>query len=265
MTLRKESIRAAFAEAAATYDGSSSLQQEVCAELARFVRGACAPPAAPGLILDAGCGTGRLGRALEDEYNACRVVSCDFAQPMLIEARLKDCEAALVGGDMDSLPFAEETFDIVASNLAFQWTAGGGASFKEAARVLKPGGLLAFTTLGTDTLRELRESCAEAGISASPVPFIGMDALPILLDRAGLETVAMDRRPITREYPDMRGLIKTLRLIGAAPRIEGAGLSLATGTLLRKAGQVYLKRYPAQGNGVAATYDVIFCGARKGI
>ena len=61
-------------------------------------------------------------------------------------------------GDAEHLPLASQSVDLVFSSLAIQWCARPHLLFAELARVLRPGGRCLFTSLGPDTLRELRTS-----------------------------------------------------------------------------------------------------------
>ena len=58
--------------------------------------------------------------------------------------------------------------DLVVSNLALHWTSAPEAALAQAQRVLRRGGLLMFSTLGPDTLRELAQASADARALAGP-------------------------------------------------------------------------------------------------
>ena len=64
--------------------------------------------------------------------------------------------------DAEKLPYRSESFDLVLSNLAYQWVPDRGQAFREVYRVLKPGGRFFFSTLGHGTLAELHASFCEA-------------------------------------------------------------------------------------------------------
>lgn len=275
----KHAVRAAFSSASGTYDASSPLQKEVGSALISFILEHCndaihvesltrpdiiAPAARqPSLILDAGCGTGRLSAALKKEYPDATIIGCDFALPMLIEAHRSDAKKSLVGADVDALPFSDNLFNLIASNLTYQWPPDTLASFKEAGRVLKATGCLALTTLGPQTLFEMRESCSAASMPVSRMAFLRPDEVAATLSKAGLDISSIENRRITRQYPDMRSLMRALRDIGAMPQQPNANPTLINGVLLKKAEAIYRERFPGPSGGIAATYDVIFAAARK--
>ena len=95
-------------------------------------------------VLDAGCGAGHLAAELADR-NAS-VVGLDVSAEMLIYARERAPAADFVRADLGSnLPFADSTFDGVASSLAFHYVRDWTPLFRELRRVLVPGGWVAFS------------------------------------------------------------------------------------------------------------------------
>lgn len=284
----KDTIQRSFARAADTYDSSSALQKEVASDLARCVETLVGGhdfihPAfeRAGLertltevrlsartekILDVGCGTGNLAAELKKVCRGATVYASDIALPMLLRARENRAEATLVASDCESLPFASSSFDMVTSSLAYQWAASLGAAFREAERVLRPGGLFVFSTLGPSTLNELRASYREATASSKGSPlmeFKGMDEISEDLREAGLELLSLEGMPVFKRYADLRELLRTLKNIGASPPLDKKR-GLSTGAAIKEAGRVYAGRFPAPGgDGIIATYEVIFAAARK--
>ncbi|MBI5902936.1 MAG: methyltransferase domain-containing protein [Deltaproteobacteria bacterium] len=281
----KERIKKSFSRAAGTYDAHSGLQREVASLLAERIRayinsyaGAMGPAWTPAYatapfpgpssqvlyVLDVGCGTGwvieALGRALPD----ARICGSDISLAMLGKAREKPGATALVASDCEALPFADDSFDVIASSLTYQWSGDLRASIREAVRTLRSGGLFAFSTLGPSTMRELYECYSSICEYQRPVELRGPDEIRGLMEEAGLEAVTIENVRIVKNYPHLMRLARTLKNIGASPNriIKGSGLS---GALLKEAGRVYAQRHPApDGTGILATYDVIYLLARKG-
>lgn len=69
---------------------------------------------------------------------------------MLVQARQKDAADHYLAGDIESLPLATATFDLAWSNLAVQWCGNLSTALRELYRVVRPGGVVAFTTLVQD-------------------------------------------------------------------------------------------------------------------
>ncbi|MBI5598913.1 MAG: methyltransferase domain-containing protein [Deltaproteobacteria bacterium] len=269
--IEKSAIKKSFSRAARTYDAYASLQKEaagvVASLLSRFAREAVpvtvesgvapnAPLMPPMTLLDAGSGTGALSAFLKDE--GCRIFGVDIALPMLecSQESLPWTGGMLATGDLEALPFKDASFDAVASSLALQWTEPE-LSFREAARVLKPGGLFVFSTLGPATLHELRDCLGSDALAR----FTGMIEALRLIEASGFETVFSEERLVTKNYPTLRDLLITLKQIGASPVSKGRMGPAASS--LKKAEADYLKRFGGEGSGVRATYELIYIVARK--
>ena len=92
-----------------------------------------------GKILDVGCGNANLFSMLPDgKYELCGV---DFSENMIAEAERKCCEKAeFKVADAESLPFDDNTFDIIVCNASFHHYIHPDAVLEEMHRVLKDGG-----------------------------------------------------------------------------------------------------------------------------
>jgi SAM-dependent methyltransferase len=123
---------------AASYDAGRGYPPAAAAELGAAIVSRCG--AAP-LILELGVGTGRV--AVPIEAAGGRVVGLDVASEMLAEARAKGL-ARLVRADAERLPLAAARFDAVLAVQVLHHLPDLPAALAEAARVLRPGGLLLF-------------------------------------------------------------------------------------------------------------------------
>jgi len=106
-------------------------------------------------VLDVCCGTGDLALALADASTdsdasaPAMLVGADFAHPMLVRAREKAVSGLrrrleFAEADALALPFADATFDLVATAFGFRNLANYSAGLTELRRILKPGGWLAI-------------------------------------------------------------------------------------------------------------------------
>ncbi len=111
------------------------------------------------VVLDAGCGTGRLTAELLAALPRGRVVGVDLSQNMLGSAREHLAQfgtrVSLVACDLLHLPF-DPGFDCVVSTAAFHWVLDHDQLFANLRRVLVPGGRLEAQCGGGPNLVRLR-------------------------------------------------------------------------------------------------------------
>ncbi len=208
-------VRHAFGRAAATYEAHAVLQAEVGARLLERLDGI---DLEPDRVLDAGSGPGRGAAALCTRFPRASVIALDLALPMLhaAAANAGDPPAfARVGADVQALPFADATLDLIHSNLCLQWCDDPGLAIAEFARVLKPGGLLLFSTFGPATLHELRSAFAAADAAPHVGRFVDMHDIGDALLTTGFRDPVLERDDFTLTYADALTLMRELRAIGA--------------------------------------------------
>jgi malonyl-CoA O-methyltransferase len=123
------------------------------------------------------------------------------------------------------MPLAPASVELICSNLALPWVGRLEAALQEFQRVLAGGGLLMFTTLGPDTLAELRAALGPGGAHAIH-PFVDMHDIGDLLVRSGFADPVMDMERLTLTYGDLTGLLSELHASGGRTARTGrpAGL-----------------------------------------
>jgi malonyl-CoA O-methyltransferase len=168
---------------------------------------------APRRILDAGSGPAREARALLRRYRGAQVIALDFSLGMLprrgIFERLTRRGVLALCADFTRLPIESDAFELVWCNMALHWSEPL-AAFREFERVLAPEGLLMFSTLGPDTLKELRAAVGGERIH----PFIDMHDLGDMLVAAGFSSPVMDMEMLTFTYASGETLLADLRASG---------------------------------------------------
>lgn len=209
-------VRRAFDDAAETYDLHAALQREVAS---RLVERLDYTSVQPSLALDVGAGTGYCTGLLEQRYPKSRIVLTDIAPGMLAVARRGGrrwfSKRDYVCADARALPFAAGSADLIVSSLTLQWCEDLLAVFGGCLRVLKPGGLLLFSTLGPDTLHELRAAWATVDDAPHVNRFLDMHDVGDALIHAGFSSPVMEREDLVVTYPDVLGLMRDLKGIGA--------------------------------------------------
>ena len=208
-------VRRSFGRAARDYDAAAVLQARVRNELLErldVVR------LEPSVVLDLGAGTGHASIALKRRYRTSQVVALDLADGMLREAGRRQTllrRFRRVCATAGALPLRDASVDLIFSNLMLQWCQDPDTVFRECRRVLKPGGLLTFTTFGPDTLVELRRAWAAADGHTHVNRFIDMHDLGDALVRSGFAEPVLDVERFTLTYAEVRDLMRDLKAIGA--------------------------------------------------
>ena len=215
LKLDKRKARRSFSRAAPDYDDAAVLQHEIgrrMLERLDYVR------LEPRVILDIGCGTGLTTEGLMKRYPAARVLALDFALPMLERTRKRGRllrRPHCLCGDLDFLPLADQSVDLVFSNASLQWSTRPAQAFADIARVLRPGGLVMFSSFGPDTLQELRAAWAAVDGKEHVHGFIDMHDYGDMLMAAGLADPVMDAERMTLTYADAMELMREIKVIGA--------------------------------------------------
>ena len=248
-------VRRAFARAARTYEAHDALQREVESRLFDSLEYYEAQPAR---VLDVGCGTGRGTARLKKRWPKADVTALDFSSAMLREARrhsgwLKPFARAC--GDARALPFADQTMDVVYSNLCMQWCDTPRTIFSEFRRVLKSGGILVASTLGPDTLAELRAAWACVDSERPHVGrFLDLHDIGDAALAAGLKDPVLDSDRIVLDYADVRGLLADLKGLGAT-NADRERTQALTG---KSRFQAMRDAYPRRADGrIAASWEVV--------
>ncbi len=268
----KRLLRRSFERAAHSYDEAAVLQHEVCKRMDERLDLIKHQPA---IVLDAGSGTGNALPALRARYPKARVIALDLAFTMLQMGRqqgrqhaqmpwwksfLKQQDGALCG-DIEQLPLASGSVDLVWSNLALQWMNDPDQAFAEFHRVLAPGGLLMFSTFGPDTLKELRAAYSGVDKHTHVSRFIDLHDIGDILVKRGFADPVMDMEPFTLTYSDVRALMHDLKAIGAHNVTQDRPPGLTGRARLAAVTQAY---EPLRRDGkLPATFEVVYGHAWK--
>jgi SAM-dependent methyltransferase len=175
-------------------------------------------------LLDAGCGAGMAARMAADR--GARVTGLDAAEPLLVIARRRVPDGEFRAGELERLPFAEHSFDVVTGFNSFQYAADPVKALVEARRVARPGGSVAVVTWGR------REECEAAAYIAAlgsllpppppgaPGPFSlsAPGALEGLVERAGLAPKNAADVEAPWEFPDLAVALRGMLSAGPAIR-----------------------------------------------
>jgi len=246
----RPAMRRRFERAARSYAGASRLEAEIGA---RMLERLDYLKIAPRRILDAGSGPPQ--RLLARRYPKAETIAIDFSLEML-RARKKGLfernRPRAVCADLARLPLVDGSVELAWSNMALHWLAEPLAPLRELHRVLAPEGLLMFSTLGPDTLKELRAAAGGARVHA----FADMHDLGDMLVASGFSAPVMDMEILQIAYSDAEALLADLRGSGQT----SARLDRPRGLAGRRFGE---SLRAALGVAPRATFEVVYGHAWK--
>ncbi|HPN88335.1 MAG TPA: methyltransferase domain-containing protein [Candidatus Omnitrophota bacterium] len=247
-----------FSQAAFLYEELSPLHQTIGKELIDGVNRLDKPI----YILDIGMGTGWLTEKISETFPQSYVVGIDFADGMVEAARQRNKKFSIIQGCAEKLPFQKESFDLIFSNLAYQWVRSLPLAFSCAKNILKSQGKMIFTMFGYQTFDELfmsfnnilsdRENCFFERLPKE-------EEIKKALNEAHFKNIKMRTEQRQMIFPCMIDLIKWTKNIGA----NGLQRNFYVGkNLLDRAGEYYNNRFRNH-KGVYATFEVIWIEAQK--
>ncbi len=257
--LDKKKIARSFSRASSTYEKAAIIQKAVLEEhldRLKFTR------IEPHRILDLGSGTGIGSEQLQKRYRKSNVVAIDIAQGMLQAHQKKLSRFAnrtkLCCADLDKLPLAENSVDLIFSNLALQWSNDIEGALREILRVLRTGGLLSFTTVGPDTLKELRDAWSKVDNEVHIHDFMDMHVIGDMLIRQGFGAPVLDVDRYTLTYPDIHTLVHDLKRLGATNASTHRPKAVPDRNILKKLEMVYVTQDDGK---LPLTYEIIYAHA----
>lgn len=176
-------------------------------------------------------------------------------------------EADLASGDVqidpETLPFAQQSFDLIASPLLLHWVNDLPGALIQLRMALKPDGLLLASMFGGHTLRELRlalidaESALTGGAGPRVAPFADLQDLAHLLQRAGFALPAADRDVVTVRYEEPMRLLADLRAMGETAALSERSARALSRRILARAFALYAERHAEADGRVRATFEII--------
>ncbi len=267
----------------------------------------------PKRVLDAGCGSGEDLALLQARFPAAQLIGLDISNQMLskilntintgifhpcmiwgwIKKLLrqgigrKQKAAGVVQGDLNQMPFAPSSFELLWSNLVLPWQGPFPSHaeqidnpslsheeilhplarlFHQWQHVLSAQGLLMFSTLGPDSLQELRQAWAKADATnpqARVLDFADMHDLGDMLVHSGFENPVMDMEKLTLTYRSAEALLQDVRRWGAYPASTTSDIAAQrpTGLTGKKTYQALLAALEAQRNAegvIPLTFEVVY-------
>jgi malonyl-CoA O-methyltransferase len=199
---RNRAVARRFGARAADYDAHAGLQRDVAGKLASLF-----PDLRQPSVLEIGCGTGFLTQHLVQACPGGEFLITDIAPEMVAR-----CRATLGERGDSSLSFAvmdgeapdrSGPFDLIASSMTLQWFGDPLKGLERLNRLLRPGGTLAYATLGPGGFPQWREVLAAEGL---PAGVVSMPELPGVVRE----------EDVNIRYGTGRDFLAAMRAIGAS-------------------------------------------------
>ncbi|MBL1242325.1 MAG: methyltransferase domain-containing protein [OCS116 cluster bacterium] len=172
--------------------------------------------------------------------------------------------AADIVADDEILPLKAQSVNLITSSLSLQFINDLPGLLAQIKRVLKPDGLFAANLIGGASLNELRESLliAETELSggATPrvLPFIDVQQMGSLLQRAGFALPVVDMDSLTVRYDHIFDVIKDLRSMGATNCLhQPQDTPKLTRAIIARAAEIYQQKFSHTDGRVTAQFDII--------
>jgi NADH dehydrogenase [ubiquinone] 1 alpha subcomplex assembly factor 5 len=212
------------------------------------------------LALELGARDGILARTLQGRGGIETLVQSDAS---LVNVRRLHGGSNLVA-DEELLPFKEQCFDAVLSNLSLHWVNDLPGALAQVRSSLKPDGLFLASLFGTGTLQELRTALMEAELAetggASPrvSPFADLRDAAGLLQRAGFALPVADVDTVTVTYGDLLALLRDLRGMGETNILFDRLKQPTRRTVFARAAAIYQERFADAEGRLPATFQILF-------
>lgn len=176
------------------------------------------------VYLDAGCGAGMAAQIAAER--GARVSGLDAAENLLAIARTRVPSGDFHVGEIESLPFPDNTFDIVTGFNSFQFAGNPGIALAEAKRVAKPSASVVIMTwgnpegMGAASLLAALRPLLPPPPPGTPGPFALSDEAALLgfATGAGLEPIEVFDVDSPWHYPDLATALRGLKSTGVSLR-----------------------------------------------
>ncbi|RAL15507.1 uncharacterized protein BO97DRAFT_468417 [Aspergillus homomorphus CBS 101889] len=167
--------------------------------------------------------------------------------------------------DLETLPYAENSFDAVLSSLSIHWINDLPSLLAQVNKVLKPDAPFIAAMFGGDTLFELRTSLQLAdlerrgGVSPHVSPLADVRDVGGLLNKAGFKMLTVDIEDIVVEFPDTFSLMADLQAMGESNAILHREMGPLSREVLLANEAIYRQLHMEEGaRGIPATFRLIY-------
>ena len=250
MSLNKSQVQRQFDRSAVNYDAIAGMQRDIVDELLS------AGTASPRTAIDLGCGTG-YGLVRLAELSRAELFGADIAPGMLDLAAQACNEAMLTLADIESLPYASNSFDLSLSCSAVQWCELD-IALAEIKRITVPGGQILLSSFLQGTLAEWRRLW---GLGEAR-RFLSLAQFKLAFNQLGLKDTRIWTKTYSQRFFSFSDAVSSVRDLGAG----NAGSETTKGLMGKRQFQnikEQINRQIKDQGYVDLPYEVVFVSAKK--
>ena len=194
----KDNVVQNFESKSTAYDLNCAIQKYIADQLAKDL-----PDAPITDILEIGCGTGNLTAHLLDKHPDASLCVTDISPAMVKQAKQnfpnKNIEWKVLDGENPTL---DKHYDLIVSNMAFQWFEDIEGSLEKLSQYLKPSGSILYSMPGENSFKEWKETLCALNLPSG------------ILDFPTLDTI-YKQEEISQHYENAVTFLKSMKNIGA--------------------------------------------------
>ncbi len=177
---------------------------------------------------------------------------------------LKNASQTALQAEIDRLPFAPQSFDMVFSPFLLHAVNDLPGALIQIRRILKSDGLFIAAMAGGETLYELKTCLMEAELrfrgGASPriLPFAGKKDMGALMQRAGFALPVVDSEKITVTHENVFRLMADLRGMGEGNIVSSRDKKPVPKEVFTETARLYAERHQGSDGRIEATFEIVF-------
>jgi malonyl-CoA O-methyltransferase len=210
----KQAVADSFSKAASHYDQFAQLQRDIGTQLLNSVL--VLDKQSPIEVVDLGCGTGYFSEKLSSQFPHATLTCFDLSGAMLAQVKKRHISnVTFQQGDIDLLPFMDNSLDLIYSNLVVQWSDDLALCVTQIKNCLKKGGQAYISTLVNGTLNELTQAWKTVDGNRHTNEFLTLASIKSILSQIGFCEVQVSTETRTLFYNNVIEVMRALKGIGA--------------------------------------------------
>lgn len=250
----KDAVARCFGKAAANYDKHAELQRITSDKLLSLIPEKNSTELH---VMDLGCGSGALLPALA--LRSKTLTAVDISVGMLNYARENHTlpvKQYWINADAEALPFADNSIDLVVSNLAVQWCDDLSIAVNELTRVLKFGGSAVISTVCHGSLYEIQQSWGCIDDERHVNKFLTLDEIQHAVAQNSDIKFTLSEHTHTMYFPDVKAAIQSIKGIGAS-HVQGKQGNMSSKSKVEQFLANYQSLY-IPNEGLPLTYQIAY-------